>query len=553
MNNYIYEYHQKIQDGSIVVGEYIKKWYEYIIKGLESKSFFYDAKKAKLAINFIENFCHHHEGTLAPELLKLELWQKAFLSVTFGIVDKDGLRQFREVLLIVARKNGKTLFAAGIAEYMTFLDDYGARIYFAAPKLDQSRLCFEAFCQSIKREPELNALAKKHRTDVYVESRNATAQPLAFSERKSDGLNVSLCVADEIAAWKGEAGLKFYEVIKSSFGARKQPLLMCITTANYESGGIYDELMKRATSVINGTSREKRLAPFLYVIDDAAKWDDINELRKSNPNLSVSVSVDYLLEEIAIAEGSLSKKAEFLTKYCNIKQSSSCSWLNLIDIQKNFTEEPLNLNDFTNCYCVAGLDLSQTTDLTCACVVIEKDGKLNVISQFFMPSEKIEDATARDGIPYQQYVDKGWLTLSGDNFVDYRDCYKWFTDLIEQYKIYPLKIGYDRYSAQYLIQDLNAYGFNCDDVYQGENLTPVIKEVEGLIKDHAFNFGDNQLLKMHLASAGVKMNNQTARMRLIKTNPLEHIDGTAALLDSMTVRQKWYAEIGEQLKNDRRK
>lgn len=552
MNNYIYEYHQGIQDGSIVVGEYIKKWYEIIIKGLESKSFFYDAKKAKLAINFIENFCHHHEGTLAPELLKLELWQKAMISVIFGIVDNDNLRQFREVLIGEARKQGKTLIASGIAEYMTFLDDYGARVYFAAPKLEQSRLCFEAFCQSIKHEPELNALAKKRRTDVYVESRNATAQPLAFSEHKSDGLNVSCAICDEVAAWRGEAGLRFYEVIKSSFGARKQPLLLSITTANYESGGIYDELIKRATAVLNGTSKETRFAPFLYMIDDPEKWNDINELRKSNPNLGVSVSVDYLLEEIAIAEGSLSKKAEFLTKYCCIKQNSSCSWLNITDIEKNFTEQPIDLNEYRNHYCVAGLDLSQTTDLTCACVVIEKDGILNVVSQFFMPGEKIDEATSRDGIPYRQYVEKGWLTLSGDNFVDYHDCYKWFTDLIEQYKIYPLKIGYDRYSAQYLIQELNAYGFQTDDVFQGFNLTPILRTCEGQIKDGIFNFGDNQLLKMHLASAGVKMNNQTAQMRLIKTNPLEHIDGAAALLDALTMRDKWAAEIGEQLKNNRR-
>ena len=224
----------------------------------------------------------------------------------------------------------------------------------------------------------------------------------------------------------------------------------------------------------------------------------------------------------------------------------------MIDIQKNFTEQPIDLAEYKNCYGVGGIDLSQTTDLTSCCIVIEKDGKLNVVSHFFMPAEKIDEAIARDGIPYRQYVERGWLTLSGDNFVDYHDCYKWFTNLIEQYKIYPLKIGYDRYSAQYLIQDLNAYGFNTDDVYQGENLTPVIQETEGLIKDTAFNFGDNQLLKIHLANAAVKINNQTARMRLIKTSSTDRIDGTAALLDAMTVRQKWFAEIGEQLKNNRR-
>lgn len=551
MNNYIYEYHQAIQDGSIVVGKFIKQWYEFIIKGLEDKSFFYDAKKARLAINFIENFCHHHQGKLAPQLLQLELWQKAFLSVVFGIVDENGNRQFREIVLIVARKNGKTLFASGIAEYMTFLDDYGAEIYFAAPKLDQAKLCFEAYLQSIQAEPELSALAKKRRTDVYVESRNATARPLAFSERKSDGFNISCIICDEVAAWSGASGLKFYEVIKSSFGARSQPMLLSISTANYESGGIYDELLKRCTSVLNGTSKEKRLAPFLYMIDDASKWNDINELRKSNPNLSVSVTVDYLLEEIAIAEGSLSKKAEFLTKYCNIKQTSSCAWLDTMVIEKNFSNKGIDLEEFRNCYCVGGIDLSRTTDLTACCIVIEKGEKLYVYSHFFMPGELVDEATERDGIPYRIYEQKGFITFSGDNFVDYHDCFNWFTNLIEQYKIYPLMVGYDRYSAQYLIQDMKAYGFQCDDVFQGENLTPVIQETEGLLKDGAFDFLDNDLMKIHLANSAMKLNNQNGRMKLIKINSVDRIDGTASFLDAMCVRQKWAAELGDQLKNKR--
>ena len=549
MNNYIIEYYQAIQDGSIVVGHFIKQWYEYIIKGLEDKSFFYDAKKARLAINFIEQFCHHNKGKLAPALLTLELWQKAFLSVVFGIVDKNGTRQFREVVLIVARKNGKTLFASGIAEYMTFLDDYGAEIYFAAPKLDQAKICFEAYLQSIHAEPELNALAKKRRTDVYVESRNATAKPLAFSEKKSDGLNITLCVADEFAAWSGASGLKFYEVIKSSFGARTQPLLLAISTANYESGGVYDELMRRCTSVLNGTSKEKRLAPFLYMIDDAAKWNDINELRKSNPNMGVSVSADYLLEELAVAETSLSKRAEFCTKYACIKQNSSQAWLSTKDVDKCMGDH-MDPEQFRGCYCVAGVDLSQARDLTSACVVIERNGELYVLSRFWLPGERIDEAQERDGVPYKIYERRGLLTPSGANFIDYNDVFSWFVELVEKYEIYPLWVGYDRYNATYYTDQMRNYGFHMDDVYQGDNLWPVIQEAEGIIKDGRLKIGDNDLLKIHFLDSAVKMNNERGRGKLVKVRPSAHIDGMAALLDALTVRQKWYAEIGGQLANE---
>lgn len=549
--NYIYEYYQAIKEGNEVVGKWITLWYEYIINGLKNKSFYFDQKKANKAIKFREQFCHHHEGEFAPNLMKLELWQKAFYSVIYGIVDSEGLRQFREVLLVVGRKNGKTLMSASDADYMTFVDgEYGARIFFVAPKLEQARLCYDAYYQMIKQEPELDNLAKKRRTDIYVESTNTSAQPLAFNAKKSDGLNPHFVVCDEIGAWQGDQGLKQYEVLKSALGARKQPMIMSITTANYVEG-VYDELIKRGTAVLNGTSKETRLAPFIYQIDDISKWNDINELRKAMPNLNVSVSVDYMLEEIAIAESSLSKKAEFLTKYCNIKQNSSIAWLSA-EVIEGCVGKPIKLEDFKDCYGVIGIDLSRTTDLTSCVLVIEKEGKLNVVAKFFLPKNKIAEASARDNLPYEIYIKRGFLVPSGENFIDYQDVFVWCRELIEKYKIYPLQVGYDRYSSTYLINDMKEYGFHCDDVYQGENLTPVIRETEGLIKDGKVNIGDNDLLKIHFYNSALKVNAETERLKLIKVEQRAHIDGMAGFLDAMTVRQKWWNEIGTRLLNERR-
>jgi phage terminase large subunit-like protein len=311
---------------------------------------------------------------------------------------------------------------------------------------------------------------------------------------------------------------------------------------------IFDELMKRSTRFLMGEGKEKRLLPFLYMIDDLDKWNDINELRKSNPNLGVSITVDYLLEEIAVAEGSLSKKAEFITKYCNVKQNSSLAWLTAQDVEACCGEH-FELTNFEGTYCVGGIDLSQTRDLTACCAVIEKNGELYVITHFFLPSEKIDLASQRDGLPYNAYVQRGLLTLSGENYVDYHDCYRWFTDLVEKYKILPLKVGYDRYSAQYLVQDMASYGFHMDDVFQGENLYGVIQETQGLIEDRKLHIGDNDLLKVHLLSSAIKMSTERGRGKLIKLSQYDHIDGTAALLCAITVRQKHYAEIGGQLRN----
>lgn len=551
--NYILAYYQQIVDGQVTVGYWIRAWYEYLIKGLEDKLFFFNQKKANRAIKFIESFCHHHEGALAPGTIKLELWQKALVSVIFGILDETGARQFREVFVVIGRKNGKTLLAAAISEYMTLMDgEYGARIYFCAPKLDQARLCYDAFFQMLQQEKEIASMTKRRRTDIYIEQSNSSAMPIAFSAKKSDGLNPHLTVCDEVAAWAGDAGLKQYEVLKSALGARRQPLLLSISTAGYVNEGIYDELMKRATAILQGTSKESRFAPFIYAIDDPEKWDDINELRKANPNLGVSVSVDYMIEEIAVAEQSISKKTEFLTKYCNVKQNSSLAWFAADTVRQAFGWS-YTLDDFRNTYCLGGIDLSQTTDLTAACILVERDGILWVFAHFWLPAEKLQEATERDGIPYAAMVARGLLSLSGDAFVDYHDCYNWFVRLVEDYKILPLMIGYDRYSAQYLVQDLATYGFHMDSVFQGYNLTGIEDNLEGLLKNGQIRCADdNDLLKLHFMDSAqyIETANTThPRKKLVKISKNAHVDGVAAILDALCMRQTHWAEYGPQLQN----
>ena len=546
--NHIQEYYHKIQTGDVVVGKWIRLLYEKITAGLRDGLFYFDARKANRAIEFIENFCHHCEGR--SDLITLELWQKATVCLIFGVVDEEGLRIFREVFLVMGRKNGKSLFASAVIAYVKYLDgEYGAKIYCLAPKLEQAAIVYENFYRMVMQEPELASLVTKRRSDIYMESTNSATKPLAFNAKKSDGFNPHLTVCDEIASWPAEQGLKQYEVMKSALGARKQPLILSISTAGYVNDGPFDELMMRSTAVLLGNSEERRLLPILYVIDDVKKWDDIEELKKANPNMGVSVSEDFFLEEIAIAKNSLSKRAEFLTKYCNIKQSSTQAWLPY-DVVDAVTGEALNLEDFRSSYCVGGIDLSQTTDLTACCVVIEKGGVLHTLAKFFMPANKIDELQEREGVPYRLYVSKGLIQPSGENFVDYNDCFEWFRMLVEEYEILPLQVGYDRYSAQYLVQQMEQYGFHMDGVFQGENLTPVIHEVDGLLRDKTLRLGDNNLLKAHFLNVGMKQNEETRKIRPVKIDPRCHIDGFVAVIDALTVRQKWFDQIGEQLKNE---
>lgn len=487
----------------------------------------------------------------------------------FGIVDDKGLRQFREVVLIVARKNGKSLLASAIARYMWKQDGFGARVYTLAPKLEQADIIYSnVWCMTTldpdyiklkeitgekdmhnKKVNDDSELERRRQTDLYIPATNSTVKKIAFSAKKSDGFNPSLCICDEIAAWEGDKGLKQYEVMKSGMGARPEAMILSCSTSGYINDSIYDEILKRSTAFLLGNSKERKLLPVLYMIDDIEKWNDINELRKSNPNLGVSVSVDYMLEEIAVAEGSLSKKSEFITKYANLKQNSSLAWLPANVIERA-CGDPLRMEDFAKHYGLVGIDLSQTVDLTAAVLAIEKNEEFYVFAHFWLPAEKIDEAKQRDGLPYDSYIKRGFLSLSGDNFVDYRDCFNWCCELVRKYKIYPLMAGYDRYSAQYLIKDLENFGYKTDSVYQGDNLWPIIQQTEGILKDGKMHIGDNDLLKVHLLNSAVKMSVERGRGKLIKLNPSDHIDGTAALLDAMTVRAAHYDEFGQRLKNE---
>lgn len=546
--NYIVEYHDKIERGQIIAGKWIKKIYKILVDGIKSGDWDFDAKKANKAIQFIENFCHHSKGR--NDLFKLELWQKAIISAIFGILDKKThRRQFREIFLLVGRKNGKSLFAAAIMAYVAYIDgEYGSELYCLAPKLDQADIVYDSFYKITQAEEELAEVTKKRRSDIYIAELNTTIKKIAFNAKKADGFNPTMTTNDEMEAWPGDQGLKQYEVMVSGTGARTEPITLSTSTAGYVNDGIFDELMKRSTAFLKGSSKERRLLPFLYMIDDLEKWNTKEELAKANPNLGVSVQWEFFEEQIAIALQSLSKKAEFMTKYCNIKQNSSIAWLDYETVAKAAGQQ-YTLDDFRGCYCVAGIDLSRTTDLTAVSLVIEKGGKNHVITQFFMPQERYNVAIDEEGVPYNIFKEQGYLTISGEHQVNYKDVFAWFVRLIKEYKIRPLKVGYDRYCAGYLVEEMKESGFHMDDVYQGTNLTPVLNTFEGDLKDGMYLIGENNLLKSHLLNVAVQIQTDDSRMKPVKIEKRAHIDGAVSIFDALAVKMKYHKEIGRQLQN----
>ena len=554
--NAITAYWEEIQTGGAVAGKWIRQLYDVIIKGIAEGRWKYDDRLALNAVRFIERFCHHYKGVLAPRRIQLSLWQRAAISLIFGIVDESGKRQFREVFWVVGRKQGKTLLAAAIATYMSYAaGEYGSEIYFLAPKLDQADLCYSALEFNVHAEPELDAITRstKYR-GLMINETNTMVKKLAFTSKKSDGYSPQFFCADEVAAWPGANGIRQWEVMVSGTGAREEPLGMAISSGGYENEGLFDELMKRSTAFLMGNSREQHILPIIYMVDDAEKWNDLEELKKALPGLGESVSEEFIRKEIATAEESIPKAIEVKVKYANLKQSMSTCWLKAEDINKAFGHHK-SLEELRNHYCVAGLDLSQSVDLTSACIVTEIDGVLWVHSHFWLPNKRLEEATRRDNIPYEVYIKKGFLSLSGEEFINNDDVLLWFMDLVKTYKIFPLIIGYDRWMSQELIQKLNKKSFHTDSVTQGFNLSGVSDTFEGMLREGRIrDMDDNDLLKIHMADAAQQMESNTenahSRKKLVKISKNAHVDGMAALLDAMAMRQFKWAEFGTRLTNE---
>ena len=554
----ILQYWNEINSGGVNVGKWIRLLYDVILQGLQEKRWFYDHHLAENAMRFVERYSHHYRGKLAPGRLKLDLWERACISLIFGIVDAEGKRQFTEVFWLIGRKMGKTLLAAAIACYMAYAaGEFGSEVYFLAPKLDQADLCYGAFEFNVHAEPELDVITKstKYR-GLIIQERNTTVKKLAFTSKKSDGYNPQFYCADEVAAWPGVNGLRQWEVMVSGTGAREEPLGMAISSGGYEHDGLFDELMKRGTGFLMGNSKEQHILPLIYMIDNPEKWDDLEELEKSLPGLGSSVPKWFIEREIVTAHESISKEVEFKTKYANLQQNLSTAFLKAEDINKMFGwRKPME--EIRGHYVVTGVDLSQSIDLTCCVLICEVDGILWTKAHFWIPGKRLDEAMKRDGVPYDIYIKKGFLSLSGEEFIDTNDVLQWHMDLVKKYKVYPLMVGYDRWSSMEWVQKMTNKHFKTDSVTQGFNLSNVMDKVEGLIREGRLrDMDDNDLLKIHLADAAQKLESGADRAHprkmLVKISTRARVDGMAALMDAVAMREFKWNELGPRLQNKRR-
>ena len=537
--NYVRQYVRAIRAGTVTVPEPVRVEYERLDAEAADKAYPYrfSAKLGDHAIRFIESFCRHYEGEHAGQLVKLELWEKAFLQTLFGWVDKKTrLRRFREFFLLVARKNGKSFLSACIMVYMLVADgEAGAQCVSIATKYDQAAIVYKTARKIIEQDADLSALVVPIIGGMEFKLTNSTMKALASKSKTLDGLNLHYCSCDELHAQEDR---NLYDVTKQGMKARKQPIFGTITTAGFAREGIYDDLYEYALSVAKGTVADAHLLPVLYTLDDRAEWTNPDAWAKANPGLGTIKSRQQLADDVERAKHDPSCLPSLLVKDFNIQENSAASWLPWA-VLKNETVAEADYLDHT--YAIGGCDLSATTDLTCATLLIRRpeDPQFYVLQQYFLPKARVEQVEhqGRKEAPYRLWAQQGWLTLCDGATVDYNDVTEWFVSMVQERDIRPLWVCYDAALSGYWVPQMTDMGFEMERIRQGPvTWTYPMKRMKGLFEDHRIVYQNNPILRWCLSNTAAKSSNQRGidSIQPEKITANRRIDGTVSLLNAMT-------------------
>lgn len=538
------KYFGAILDGKIVACDKMKRMSEVLIERyLAPDEFHFDHDIAKRHTDFIEKFCKLPSGAIG-EPLKLELFQKARLQTLFGFVDDNNLRQYNECLIIEGRKNGKTTETAAVELDLLINDKEGSpQIYNLATMLDQAKLGFNAAHKMVMQSPTLAKWIRKRAADLYCDINYGFIKAVASNSNSLDGLDVHGAVIDELAAIKDR---DIYDLIKQAMGARKQPLLFCITTNGFVRESIFDAQYDYASHIIDGSVKNDRFLPFIYELDDIKEWDDERCWIKANPGLGTVKSKDYLRQMVAKAKDDPSFKPTVLVKDFNIKQNPISAWLPFESI---VNEQTYDMEYISHSYAIGGCDLSATTDLTCATLLIRKpnDDNVYVLQHYFIPQSKLDkiEQTQSKEAPYKLWSEQGWITINEGAQVDYSKVTEWFVEMVNKYDIRPLWICYDRALSGYWVPEMETYGFDMEKTAQGPfTWSQPMKEMGATLQEHKVVYNNNPILRWCLANTAVKALNKDGieTIQPVKIQQNRRIDGMVSLLNSWVGYVKHYDE-----------
>ena len=536
--SFLLSYIDEIESGRIIAGEELKSVLKGLKDDLNNPRYVYDEKPGQIRIEFIERFCKHTKSPFNGQPFILELWEKALLECAYGFKMADtGLRRFNEVILLIARKNGKTTFVAGIDLAEFFLSNGGTDIVCASNTNDQASILFEEINNMREQSKALRneKRSKKNIFYIYSPKNKNKIKKLSAQSRNKDGYNIEVGCIDEVHEMTDS---KVYDAIKQSQSTKKEPLIFIITTEGNTVDGFLDSKLDYCRKMIKGEIKDERILPWLYTQDSVEEvFEDPSSWQKSNPSLGNIKLRSYLEDMMTKASNDLSTRLTMLCKDFNVKQLESGSWLTYLDLNN---EEKFQISDLSDNYAIGGVDLSSTTDLTAAVLLIIKNGKKYVIPHFFMPSEVLQKRVEEDKIPYDIWVKKGLVTLTQGNQNDFSLVTKWFLSMVREHEIRPLWIGYDPWNSQYWVKEMEDAGFTMEKIRQGVySLSEPMKQLEADLKNKLVIYDNNPILKWCFSNTQAKMD-VNGNIQPSKLNSkLKRIDGCVALIIAYAVLNRF--------------
>ncbi|QEK12589.1 terminase large subunit [Crassaminicella thermophila] len=531
------------------VSKKVYKVYKELIKIINdpNSEWEYDPKKANHAIEFIENYCKHSKGKLGGKPFILELWQKALVAATFGMVHKiDGTRKHQEVMLIVARKNGKSTLAAAIGLYLQIADgEPGAEIYACATKKDQAKIIWLEAKRMVKKSPVLRKRIKPLVAEMTSDFNDSFFKPLGRDSDSLDGLNVHGALLDEIHAWKDK---NLYDVIVDGTSSREEPLIFITTTAGTVRESVFDIKYDEAEQVINGYDdpngyKNERFLPIIYELDSRKEWIDPECWYKANPGLGTIKKLDQLENKVNKAKANSLLVKNLLCKDFNVRETSSETWLTFEQLNNPATYD---LEVLRPRYGIGGADLSSTTDLTNATVIfmVQGDNTIYVLQMYWLPEDLLEKRVREDKIPYDIWRDLGLLRTVPGNKVHYKYVTEWFLEVQNEYDIYIPWTGYDSWSAEYWVQEMKSYfgKDSMDPVIQGKKtLSGPMKSLGADLESKRINYNNNPILKWCISNTSIDIDKNN-NIQPIKSNQRRRIDGLAGLLNAYVCLERHYED-----------
>ncbi|WP_281524764.1 terminase large subunit [Alistipes dispar] len=518
-------YAEQVRSGEILVCEYVRlaveRYYADLDRALDMGRYF-DKRAAMRAIRFIEKL-KHTKGEWAGQRFRLEPWQQFVLWNIFGWKNADGTRRFRYAYIEIARKNGKTALSAGIGLYMLFADgESRPEVYSAATVKDQAKICFSDAVEIVKATDLKNYLTP-YRNSIVYELKGGTMKPLSSDYGTHDGLNPSCGIIDEFHAHK-DSGM--FDVIKSAFGARRQPLMFIITTAGFDKSGVCYAYRENVIKVLRGVNEDDSLFGIIYTLDDKSEWDDPKMWIKANPNLGVSLSADYLADQVKDAKNRPEAVRNVMTKNVDLWVDAERTWI-LDDVWQKCigTTDPADLK---GCACWGGLDLSNVSDITAYVLLFHENDRFQLLPYFWIPEEKMLEKIRKENINYDKWAAEGYVTVTPGNVIDY-DFVK--ADILRIVADYDLRTSaYDRWNSSQTIIDLQNEGMECNPFGQGYgSMSAPTKEFEKLVLTGKIEHFGNPVLRWMLASTLVKTD-PAGNIKPDKEKSTQKIDGIVAAI-----------------------